>query len=112
LLLAAGCAAGGSSDPGLHDIVRVPGAQFVPGPMPADTSGAPVTSVGVSASIVRAGRTTSLTGLVPKPTQAVAIGVDGDNGYFIITPGVADLMLLDQLTFSTRIALSSLAMPG
>lgn len=108
----AGCAGGSSSDPGLHDLVRVPGAQYVPGPMPADQSGPAVTSAGTSASIVRVGRTTSLTGLVPRPTQAVAIAVVGDPGYFIITPGAPDLMLNDQLTFSARLSLSSQAEPG
>jgi hypothetical protein len=110
--LVGGCADGVSADPGLRDVLRVPNAQYVPGPMPADTSGPPVTSVGASASIVRAGRSTSMTGLVPRPTQAVALGVTGDAGYWIITPGAADLMLPDQLTFTTRIAVASTAQPG
>lgn len=110
LLLIAGC--GASSDPGLHDLVRVPGAQYVAGAMPADQSGPPVTSAGTSATIVIIGRTTSLTGLVPRPARAVAVGRSGDAGYWIIEPGAPDLMLPDQLTFSARLQVASGTAPG
>lgn len=108
--LVAGC--GASNNPGLHDYVRVPGAQFVPGAMPSDTSGPPVTSAGTTSTIVIVGRTTSMTGLVPRPAQAVAIGRDGDAGYWIVQPGAPDLMLPDQLTFATRLTLSPATPPG
>jgi hypothetical protein len=110
LLVVAGC--GASRDPGLHDFVRVPGAQYVAGAMPADSGGPAVTSAATSATIVIVGRTTSLTGLVPRPTQAVAIGRAGDAGYWIVQPGAPDLMLPDQLTFTTRLQVASGTPPG
>jgi hypothetical protein len=112
LLALAGCGRGASSNPGLRDRLRIPGAQYVPGPLPTDTSGPSVTSAAPSASIVIVGRTTTLNGLVPKPTQAVAVGVPGDAGYWIITPSVPDVLLTDQLTFTARLQMSSQLAPG
>jgi hypothetical protein len=104
LLLVAGC--GATNDPGLRAFVRIPGAQFVPGAMPSDTSGPAVSSANTTSTLVIVGRTTSVVGLVPRPTQAVALGRVGDPGYWIIQPGAPDLMLGDQLSFSARMQVS------
>lgn len=109
-LALAGCG-GASPDAGLDDVIRVEGAQFVRGPMPGDEGGPEVTNAGLTAGIIRRGRTTSVTGLVPKAVQALAIGAQGDRGYWIVTPGIPDVVLTDQLVFTARLSVSPAGEP-
>jgi hypothetical protein len=99
-----GCA---RQDAGLDAWLRIDGAQFVRGAVPGDGGGPTVSSFVVTSGRVEAGmRSKPVSGLVPRVTRAVALSLDGDIGYSIITPGALDPQSLDQLGFSARLSFS------
>jgi hypothetical protein len=106
-----GCDSVGA-DPGLRAVLRVRGGQFYDSPPPLPAGGPEVTAMGTSSSIVRAGRGTVLYGQVPRGTGAIALWLPGDAGYWLVEPGVPDLLLPAQLTFEARLEVSPLAPAG
>jgi len=100
----AGCT-GVAADPGLDAELRVAGAQFFPGAMPAPASDARVTSVESPNNNIRAGEINkSLAGRLTRDAVAIAIGLPGDAGYWTSPAGPADSSFPDQLTWSARLA--------
>ncbi len=98
----AGCT-GTTSDPGLAAEVRIAGAQYVEGAMPAPSSDLAVTAIdSLNNSIWRGQINKSLGGRVAGDARAVAIGFPDDDGYWIVIPGAADLNMPDELTWSAK----------
>jgi hypothetical protein len=112
LLLLGGCNKTGD-DPGLDALLRVGNGQFYRGPLPTVTSGPPISSFMGGSSIVRPGQLSApLTGIVTRDTTAVAIQLEGDPGYWIVTPGAEDPTQLNQLGFSAKVSYSPLLPSG
>jgi hypothetical protein len=80
------------ADPGAGAAMRIQGAQFYPGAMPAgDDAGPQVTSVYADRSMFVPGETKwKLSGTMSPNGNAAAIGVTGDLGYWIVVAGPPD----------------------
>lgn len=100
----AGCT-GVTTDPGLGADVRVGGAQFFPGAMPASTGAPRIVSVESPSTAIRAGEINkALAGRLTRDGAAVALGAVGDTGYWTLPAGVIDGTFPDQLTWSARLS--------
>jgi hypothetical protein len=112
LMLAVGCNAA-SSDPGLRADLRVAGAQFVPGALPAGGTGPMVTGLHLgSQQLVVGGEAQALLGMLAPNATAAAIGLDHDRGYFIALAGVPDNDAPTLPTLDVTITLSPTATLG
>jgi hypothetical protein len=81
LVALSGCARA-TDDPGLDAFLRVSGAQFYRGTLPAATDGPAISSFMDASSIIRSGEQGApLSGIVTRDTTAVAIYLEGDPGY-------------------------------
>jgi len=110
--LVAGCARA-TDDPGLDAMLRVAGAQLYRGTLPAAMDGPAISSFMDASSIVRAGQQGApLSGIVTRDTTAVAIYLEGDPGYWIVTPGAEDATALNQLSFGAKLSFSPLLAAG
>jgi hypothetical protein len=112
LVALSGCARA-TDDPGLDALLRVSGAQFYRGTLPAATDGPAISSFMDATSIIRSGQQGApLSGIVTRDTTAVAIYLEGDPGYWIVTPGAEDATQLNQLSFGARLSFSPLMPAG
>ncbi len=98
LLALAGCSSV-NNDPAADAELRLTNAQFYRGKPPAAGDGPSVTQLVPSPNLIRRGPSGSVSGSVPRETTAVAVWLDGDVGYWIVTPGSLDPMQLGQLNF-------------
>ncbi|HEX8950523.1 MAG TPA: hypothetical protein VF945_01700 [Polyangia bacterium] len=94
----AGCSAV-ANDPAADALMKLGGAQFYRGKPPAPTDGPTVTQLIPSPNLIRRGPNGNVTGSVPRESTAVAVWLEGDVGYWIVTPGSLDPMQLGQLNF-------------
>jgi hypothetical protein len=102
-----GCA-GTTADPGLGAHVRIAGAQYVEGAMPAPTGALAVTAIDSLNNGIWQGQVgKALSGRVAGAAQAVAIGFPDDAGYWIVVPGAADLNVPGELTWSAKASFAS-----
>lgn len=100
----AGCS-GASNDPAADAIMRLGGAQFFRGQPPASSDGPMVQQLTTApASAIRRGVNNTVQGFVDRSATAVALYLDGDVGYWIVTPGAIDVTQLGQLGFSAPAA--------
>jgi hypothetical protein len=112
LVIIGGCAKA-SDDPGLDALMRVGNGQFYRGTMPSGGAGPAISSFMSGSSIVRPGELSApLSGIATRDTTAVAIQLQGDPGYWIVTPGAEDPTALNQLGFSARVSFSPLLPSG
>jgi hypothetical protein len=103
LLLLGACAGGATTDPGLAARVRVAGAQYIEGTMPATTSSVAVTGIDSLNNTIFAGQINkSISGRIAAGGQAVAIGFADDPGFWIVPAGPSDITLPDELTWSAK----------
>jgi hypothetical protein len=112
LLLLCACEAA-PTDPGTGSLMRVSGAQFYPGVMPAAQDGPPVKTADISRTQVEAGsidRTVS--GSLDPAATAAAVGLAGDSGYWIITAGPMNVQEPGYPTFKGSLGFSSLLPAG
>jgi hypothetical protein len=99
---------GASSDPGFDATLHIVDAQFVPGPAPGDGTGPEVVALRVPHSQVLAGlRSEQLAGTLAADATAVAIGLEGDRGYYVVTAGAAAIEEPDLPTFSAELRFST-----
>lgn len=100
----AGCT-GVTADPGLDAELRVAGAQFFPGTIPAPTTDARISSIVIASDTIRAGQLSkALSGVVDIGGTAVALGFTSDTGYWIVPAGPLDLAQPDQRDWSARLS--------
>jgi len=99
-----GCT-GVGADPGLDAELRVAGAQFYDGAMPAPAAQTHVISVDSPSNTVRAGQIgKSLSGLIERDGAAVALGFAGDAGYWIVPAGALDTTQGDLRDWSVKVS--------
>jgi hypothetical protein len=113
LLLLAACTGGASTDPGLGSKIRISGAQYIEGAMPAPTTAVAVTGIDSLDNTIFAGQINkSISGRIAAGGQAVAIGFSDDPGFWIVPAGAADLNMPDQLTWSAKATFAGDLEPG
>lgn len=103
-LLFGACFADGA---GLGADLRVAQGQFVEGPMPADEGGPEVLTLLLDTSTIRPGqRAKPLSGSLSEEATGVAIGLEGDRGYWILPAGLPDVAAPDFPTFQVGLDFS------
>ncbi|HEY6880947.1 MAG TPA: hypothetical protein VI299_23140 [Polyangiales bacterium] len=96
---------GADSDPGLSAWLRVEGAQYASGRLPAEGSGPAIVSLRVPHAQVLPGlRRELLSGSLPPSAQAVLIGVEGDRGHWIVSAGAPAIEEPSLPTFSAELS--------
>jgi hypothetical protein len=99
---------GASADPGLSASLQVSGAQFAAGAIPGDTGGPRVLSVAASsAEIVLGQGGNPLRGALELSAQAVAIGLAGDIGHWIVPAAPPSFETPGALSFEVDLAFSA-----
>lgn len=112
-LLAAGCVDTTSSRSGAEALIILSGAQFVPGAMPAESGGPKVNAINsVNNSVPRGLRAKRLSGDLDQSATAVAIGFEGDVGYWIKPAGGVNVENPPYLLFDATAAFSAALQPG
>lgn len=112
LLLLCGCQAA-STDPGLDANLQVAGAQFVPGAMPETSGGPNVRQANVSNYHVLPGaHDQPFLGTLDENATAVAIGLAGDQGYWVVVAGVPDTLTPTLPTFQVEMSFASTLAAG
>jgi hypothetical protein len=112
--IALACSPAASSDPGDDADLRIPGAQFVPGAMPDGSSDGPAAgSIVLVNSYVHAGQVDfPIAGALGSGATAAAIGLRGDQGYWIVGAGVPPVAQPDSPSYAASATISSRAAPG
>lgn len=111
VLLLAGCGAA-STDPGLRAELRVEGAQFASGAL-SDGVGPPVVALHLAdPSLFPGAQHQPFLGELAPPATAVAIGLDGDRGYWILVAGTPSIDAPTEPTFAAQLAIARDARPG
>lgn len=112
LLVLAACSDGVDVDTGYDASMTVDEAQFFREAMPADVSGPAVKTASCAQSIPvgQQGRTCS--GDLDPAATAVAIGLNGDVGYWVLPAKIPDFSAPDTPTFDAIISLSKTVVPG
>lgn len=108
-LMLGGCDGGSaSSRSGLDARMRLGGAQFVPGPMPAsDPAGPVLTALQTASSRIRPGEINKpLSGRAGKGGVGVAFGLEGDAGYWLLPVLIEDAQFEGEFTFSSSASFS------
>src|SRR5581483_8373509 len=99
VLLLAGCGAA-TSDPGLRAELRVDGAQFATGAL-AGGAGPPVVALHLSdPSLFPGAQHQPFLGELSPSATSVAIGLDGDRGYWIVLAGTPSIDAPTEPTFA------------
>jgi hypothetical protein len=112
LWMAAGCG-GASPDPGVGGELYVPGAQFVPGPPPADDGGPRVLALRLSdPSVFPGAHDQPLLGALAPSGTAVALDLAGDRGYFVVGASVPDTEAPDEPAFTAALSFARALAPG
>jgi hypothetical protein len=93
------CACGGGVDStGTDALLRVPGAQFIPGELPQASGGPAVLQASINRVDVNPGqldRTVTVT--TPPGTSGVLLAIQGDAGYWVVPAGGPDPQQSNQL---------------
>jgi hypothetical protein len=108
------CAGGASDDPALGARMRVAGAQFVRGAMPAVSPAAPVVaSIDLATDTVWPGEIDKpLGGALAASATAAAIALSDDEGYWIVPAGVPDFSAPGLPTFHASASFATTLSPG
>lgn len=106
LLLLCACDAA-SPDPGLDAMLQVEGAQFRPGPFPADAGGPAAIAVQSRHSELIVGHSgESVRGVLDHAARGVVVGVAGFDGTWLLPAGGSDIDTPNQATAKMSISLS------
>jgi hypothetical protein len=108
LVLAAASGCGGvPSNPGLSAEMQVSGGQFTAGPMPPASGGPDVVSLDLLSNAAHAGEIEApLSGALGPRATAVAIGLVGDEGYWIVPAGLPSVAAPSYPTFGVTLSFS------
>ncbi|HEY6460983.1 MAG TPA: hypothetical protein VIY73_12555 [Polyangiaceae bacterium] len=100
--------AGVKADTGSDAYMLVPGGQFVRGPMPdGSDAGPPVDQIDLVNDDIWAGMENDpVSGVLEPSATAVAIGLQGDVGYWLVTAGVPSIATPNDPSFSASLAFS------
>lgn len=106
LLLLASCANAGL-DPGLDALLRVEGAQYVAGALPAPNGGPEIEQARAPHPRVRVGtRSEHVSGSLGATATAVLIGMQGDLGHWVVLAGVPSAEEPELPSFDADLSLS------
>ncbi|HVZ35622.1 MAG TPA: hypothetical protein VG963_24520 [Polyangiaceae bacterium] len=109
-LLACG---GASTDAARGSLMRIEGAQYVPGATPAPASGPDVAAINLLSNTIWPGYADKpLRGALAESATAAAVALSGDLGYWIIVAGVPDVSAPGLPTFGANAAFSTTLAPG
>jgi hypothetical protein len=112
LVVLAACSAA-SSDPGLGAVLRVDGAQYLPGPQPDQSGGPDVASVANPRTQVTPGEIDKpFAGTLAPGGTAVIIGLDGDPGSWIVTASPPTIQAPDEPSFAVTMSFAPTATLG
>lgn len=109
LAAAAPCFGSGcfGSNSGAGAWLHVPGAEFVEGKMPKDIGGPDVAQLKLSTNTLVPGqRNKPLEGALGKSATGVAIGLRGDDGYWILSAGLPSVIEPDLPSFTASLEVS------
>jgi hypothetical protein len=108
------CTGGATSDNGTGASLRMSGAQFVRGAMPSGSSKGPsVLSIDVINGNIYPNLPNDPIGGALSPTAtAVAVGLEGDVGYWLLVAGVPDVSTPTDPSFSGTMQFSGAIVPG
>lgn len=115
LLLLAGLAHCGGIDAPSGDgaLARVPGARFVPGARPAVTGSGRITEIQSANNEVRAGqRGKSVSGRATGGTYTIALGLDGDVGYWIVPVTARSVLTPGEVEWEALVDFDAALPPG
>jgi hypothetical protein len=117
ILLAAAlfsCGSSVSDDPGTNAYLRLPGAAFVRGTMPAASPGAPaVASIDLLNAIIHPDMVGyPIAGALDPGATAAAVGLQGDVGYWIVPAGLPNVATPTDPSFAASATFSGGIVPG
>src|SRR5262245_29765459 len=108
----AGCTAA-SSDPGLDALLQVQGAQFRPGPFPADEGGPAALALATRHAEIAIGELGEpLRGVLEPAARGAVIGIDGIDGTWLIPAGPPDFDTPGQATAKATFGVADAFVPG
>jgi hypothetical protein len=112
--LAAACASSVDADPGATAYLRIPGAQFFRGPMPAGSASAPgVASVVLVNTFFHANTVDyPISGALDPGATAAAIGLQGDVGYWVVPAGLPNVATPEDPSYAATATFSAGVVPG
>lgn len=103
---------GTEADEGRDAAMQVARAQFFRGDMPVEANGPAVRSVTVGSTFEVGATERSCIGETAREANAVAIGLAGDRGYWIVRAGIPSAAAIDSPTFEAALSFSSKMAPG
>lgn len=111
--LAVGCFDGASSDRGLAATLQVSGAQYFEGAPPKATGGPKVEALNLSKNVIFAGEVGQpFKGALDPAATSVAIGLEGDPGYWVLVAGLPDVAAPTYPTFTTELSFAETLTAG
>jgi hypothetical protein len=108
------CGTSVSDDPGANAYLRVPGAGFVRGPLPAGSAGAPgVASIDLLNTIIHPDMVGyPISGALKPGATAAAVGLRGDVGYWIVPAGLPNVATPADPSFAATATFAAGIVPG
>jgi len=104
LVALASCESHVEDDLGLDAALRVSGARFVREPLPGSSEGPRVQSVSVSPVVPAGAAGRRCSGVVEASSTAVALGIEGDRGYWLVAASPPDVSAPGFPTFSAELS--------
>lgn len=103
---------GTDADEGRDAAMQVARAQFFHGDMPAETNGPEVRSVTVGSTFEVSATERTCIGEMAREATAVALGLAGDRGYWIVRADIPSAAAIDSPTFEAFLSFSPKMTPG
>jgi hypothetical protein len=100
------------ADEGRDALIQVQGGQFFREPMPADERGPRVVTATVRARMGAGSIEQSAVGDLERPATAIALGLAGDVGYWVVPAGLPNPSSPDLPTFSVVFGVAARLPPG
>jgi hypothetical protein len=108
-----GCSAGATNDPALGSLMRIAGAQYVPGAIPASPDGPGVASIDLKTNTIWPGYADKeVGGSLGETATAAVLALSNDLGYWIVTAGAPDFSTPTLPTFRAIASFSRSLTPG
>jgi hypothetical protein len=113
VLLTAGCGQGQAADVGAEAALQVKNATFFAGQLPSGSNGPSVDAAYLGQTTFPARfQGKSFSGVLSPTATAVAIGLDGDSGYWIVPAGPPLTETPDHPSFDAALSFGAGALPG
>ena len=112
-VVSAGCGSGVAADAGLDANLRVEGAQFLRGSVPSDGDGPAVASLVLKTNDIWPGDPNKpISGSLGPTATAVALGMSGDPGFWIVRSGPPDFSTPTLPSFLATASFAPALVPG